>query len=350
MPFQRKDTEFMRACSGAPVSRTPVWLMRQAGRYMPEYRAIRERVCFLELCKSPELACEVTVFAQRTIGADAAILFADMLPILEPMGFELSYHEQRGPLIGNPLRSTSDLARLRIHDASDTMPFLARSVELTRAALDPHIPLIGFAGLPFTLAAYAIEGGASRNFENTKRLMYDHPQTWHNFLGLLVRTIVPYLRAQVAAGVDALQVFDSWVGCLSPKDYRCFALPHTRAVIQELQGTVPIIHFGVGTATLLADMHEAGADVLGLDWRVGIADVRARLGTGRASRVLQGNLDPVALLCQREPLLAQAQAVLEDNGGAPGYIFNLGHGILPATPVDNVKALIDFVHQWRPTT
>lgn len=331
----------MRACRREPVPYTPIWLMRQAGRYMAEYRAVRAKTTFLELCKTPSLAAEVTVTAAERLGVDAAIIFADILLILEPMGVELEFAQGEGPVIHNPVRQASDVDRLRQLEDVSALEFVNEAIRQTRRALKPNIPLIGFSGAPFTLASYLTEGGGSKNYVHTKQLMYNDSGAWHAMMSTIAASLVKYLNAQIKAGAQAVQLFDSWVGCLGPDDYREFVLPHTRAVIQNIKPGVPVLHFGTGTATLLELMREAGGDVIGLDWRVRLDDGWRRVGHDVA---VMGNLDPVALFAERDVLLAQAKRVLDQAGGRPGHIFNLGHGILPETPVENVIALVEFVH------
>ena len=333
----------MRACRREPVPHTPIWLMRQAGRYMPEYRAVRARTSFLELCKTPSLAAEVTVTAAERLGVDAAIIFADILLILEPMGVDLEFAHGEGPVIHNPVRQPADVDRLRQLEDVSALEFVNEAIRETRRALKPDIPLIGFSGAPFTLASYLTEGGGSKNYVHTKRLMYNDRGAWHAMMSLIAASLVKYLNAQIEAGAQAVQLFDSWVGCLSPDDYREYVLPHTRAVIQNITPGVPVIHFGTGTAALLELMREAGGDVIGLDWRVRLDEGWQRVGHDVA---VMGNLDPVALFAEREELLAHAKRVLNQAGGRAGHIFNLGHGILPETPVENVIALVDFVREF----
>jgi uroporphyrinogen decarboxylase len=334
----------MRACRREPVPYTPIWLMRQAGRYMPEYRAVRAKTGFLELCKTPSLAAEVTVTAAERLGVDAAIIFADILLILEPMGVELEFAQGEGPVIHNPVREAVDVDRLRQLEDASALDFVNEAIRETRRALKPDIPLIGFSGAPFTLASYLTEGGGSKNYVHTKRLMYNDRGAWDAMMSLIVASLVKYLNAQIEAGAQAVQLFDSWVGALSPDDYREFVLPHTKAVIENVKPGVPVIHFGTGTATLLELMREAGGNVIGLDWRVRLDHGWQRVGHDVA---VMGNLDPVALFADREVLLAQARKVLDQAGGRPGHIFNLGHGILPETPVENVIALVEMVHEAR---
>jgi len=331
----------MRACRREAVPYTPIWLMRQAGRYMREYREVREQTTFLELCKNPSLAAEVTVTAAERLGVDAAIIFADILLILEPLGIELEFAKGEGPVIHNPVRTTSDVDQLRELDDANALDFVYEAIRQTRRALKPDIPLIGFCGAPFTLASYMTEGGGSKNYLHTKRLMYDHAGAWHAMMSLISRALVKYLNAQIEAGTEAVQLFDSWVGCLSPDDYRQFVLPHTKSVIESVTKGVPVIHFGTGTAALLELMREAGGDVIGLDWRVRLDDGWQRVGHDVA---VMGNLDPVLLFAKQEVLREQAKRILDQAGGRAGHIFNLGHGILPETPVENVIALVEMVH------
>jgi uroporphyrinogen decarboxylase len=332
----------MRACRREPVPYTPIWLMRQAGRYMPEYRAVRNRSTFLELCKNPSLAAEVTVTAAERLGVDAAIIFADILLILEPMGVDLEFAHGEGPVIHNPVRQASDVDRLRQLEDVSELDFVNEAIRQTRRALKPDLPLIGFAGAPFTLASYLTEGGGSKNYVHTKRLMYNDGGAWHAMMSLIAASLGKYLNAQIEAGAQAVQLFDSWVGCLSPDDYRAFVLPHTRTVIENITPGVPVIHFGTGTAALLELMREAGGDVIGLDWRVRLDHGWERVGHNVA---VMGNLDPVALFAERDVLRAQAKRIMDQADKRPGHIFNLGHGILPETPVENVIALVEFVHE-----
>lgn len=335
------DSPFLRACRREPVPYTPVWLMRQAGRYMSDYREVRARHSFLELCKNPDLVAEVTVTAQERIGADAAILFADILLIVEPLGLNLEYSHGDGPVISPTVRGSADVDRLREVDP-DSLGYVYDAVRATRRALKPEIPLIGFCGAPFTLASYVIEGGGSRNYENTKSLMYRDAGAWHALMDRISRGLIGYVNRQVEAGAQCIQIFDSWVGCLGPEDYREFVLPHARTLIQGITPGVPVIHFGTGTATLLRDMRAAGGDVIGLDWRTELDRGWADVGHDRA---VQGNLDPLVLYAEPEYIRRRAAHILHQAGGRPGHIFNLGHGILPKTPVDNVIRLVDYVHE-----
>jgi uroporphyrinogen decarboxylase len=332
---------FLRACRRQPTDVTPIWLMRQAGRYMAEYRELRARVGFLELCKRPELATEVTVTAAERLGVDAAILFADILLILEPLGFQLEFAKGEGPIIHNPVRTAEGVDRVRPLDDPAPLDYVFGAVRSIRAALRPDLPLIGFAGAPFTLACYAIEGGSSRHYEQAKRFMYTDPGAWDALMERLVDATSTYLNAQATAGAQALQLFDSWVGTLSPADYRRFVQPHMARLFAQLDPSVPVIHFGTDTGALLELQRDAGGSVIGLDWRVELDAARRRLGDSVA---VQGNLDPTILLSSPAEIAAQARRILAEAAGRPGHIFNLGHGILPTTPVDNVLALVDVVH------
>ncbi len=337
-----QNSTFMRACRRENVPYTPIWLMRQAGRYMQEYRDVRARKSFLELCKTPSLAAEVTVTAAERLGVDAAIIFADILLIIEPMGLQLEFGKGEGPIIHNPVRSATDVERMREVDDPGELDFVFTAIRETRATLRSDLPLIGFAGAPFTLASYIVEGGASKNYVHTKSLMYNDSGAWHAMMSLISRALIKYLNAQIAAGAQAVQLFDSWVGALGPDDYREYVLPHTRDVIKGVTAGNPVIHFGTGTSGLLELMRVAGGDVIGLDWRVRLDEGWQRIGHDVA---VMGNLDPVALFANRKQLLAQATSILEQANGRPGHIFNLGHGILPETPVENVIALVDAVHE-----
>ncbi len=316
--------------------------MRQAGRYLPEYRALRARFSLLELCKTPEAAAEVTVLAVDKLGVDAAIIFADILLVTEPMGTGLAFVKGEGPVIHRPVRTREDIARLPDVDPAEGVPFVFEAVRLARQALAGRVPLIGFAGAPFTVASYLVEGHPSHDFRETKRLMHADPAAWHALMERLARLTSRYLNGQIAAGADAVQVFDSWIGCLSPDDYRRFVLPHTRQVIAALPPRVPVIHFGTGTAGLLELMREAGGDVIGLDWRVDLGDAWRRLGDGVA---VQGNLDPALLLTTPGEIRRGVRRVLDGASGRPGHIFNLGHGVLPETPWQHAAAVVEAVHE-----
>ncbi len=338
-----KTWRFLAACRREPVDCTPVWLMRQAGRYMSEYRALRERYSILEIIKTPELAVEVTLQPIRAFDLDAAIIFADILPPLEAMGLDLAFVKGDGPVIHNPVRSAADVRALRRPDPEEDLRFTLEAIRLARRELEGRAPLIGFSGAPFTLASYAIEGGSSRHYARTKGMMYDDPAAWHQFMEKLADLVGRYLQAQVRAGAQAVQLFDSWVGALSPADYREYVLPYSRHAIDVArQEGAPVIHFSTGTAGMLELIKEAGGDVIGVDWRIDLGAAWQQLGEDVA---IQGNLDPVALLAPRPELERRAASVLQQAAGRPGHIFNLGHGVLPMTPVENVRALVDFVHE-----
>jgi uroporphyrinogen decarboxylase len=338
---QLRDHPFLKACRREAADYTPIWLMRQAGRYMPEYRRVRDQHDFIEMCMRPELAAEVTVGAVERLGVDAAIIFADILLPLIPMQVGLHYEKGDGPIVDRPVRSAADLARIPDLEASE-LAFVGEAIKLVDRAIGAKTPIIGFAGAPFTLASYLIEGGSSRQYQTTKTLMYNEPETWHRLMELLVRITADYLNLQVDAGASAVQLFDSWVGSLGPGDYRRFVLPHTATLISKVKPGVPVIHFGTITGNLLELMREAGGDVIGLDWRVDLAEAWQRLGFEVA---VQGNLDPIALFAEVTEIRSRARAILDQAAGRPGHIFNLGHGILPETPVDHVIALVDAVHE-----
>ncbi len=338
------NDRFLKACRREPVDRTPVWFMRQAGRYMKDYQRIRAKHSILDVCKTPELAAEVTLQPIERFALDAAIIFADILLVLEPMGLDLTFHENKGPVILNPVRDPGDIARLRRVDG-DAFRFSFDAVSLAKKMLDGRVPLIGFAGAPFTLASYAIEGGSSRNYLTTKQLMFAHPDQWHDLLEKFSDAVAAYLQNQIRAGAQAIQIFDSWVGCLSPGDYQEYVLPHVTSLIARLKPEgVPIIYFGTGTSTLLPLMRSAGSDVLGLDWHVELDEAWARVGFDVA---VQGNLDPVTLFAPLPELERRVKDILERAGNRAGHIFNLGHGILPHTPVEHVEAAIEYVHAYH---
>ena len=340
--MSHRATRFLQACRGEPVDCTPVWFMRQAGRYMAEYRAIRARHSILEICQRPDVAAEVTLQPVRRFEVDAAIIFADILLPLVPMGLDLEFTTGEGPVFSNPVRSAADVKKLRPVNPQEDLGHVMECTRIVRRELEGKVPVIGFAGAPFTLASYAIEGGGSRNFILTKQLMYTEPELWHDLLGRLSRVVSDYLAAQVEAGAQAVQLFDSWVGALGPDDYRQYVLPHTQAIFKNLAGLgVPRIHFGTGTATLLELMKEAGGDVIGLDWRVPLREGWRRLGYDVA---VQGNLEPMALFAPRHVLEQKVRRVLDEAEGRPGHVFNLGHGILPGTAVENVEAVVEMVH------
>ena len=332
----------VRACKSQPVERTPVWFMRQAGRYMPEYRAVRKQYSLLEICKKPALAAEVTITATEALGVDAAIIFADLLLPLEVMGLPFHFSAGEGPVIEKPVRTTEDIALLRTDRAAD-LGYVSEAVSLVAKHFAGRVPVIGFCGAPFTLASYMIEGGASRNYVHAKKMMYNSPADWNVLMGKLVAVAAAYSAAQVRAGADVIQIFDSWVGCLSVEDYRRYVLPHVTNLVRTLQTTgAPIIYFGTDSATLLPAMNETGAEVIGLDWRIPLDEGWRTLGHSCA---VQGNLDPVLLFADWKELKSRAEDILRRAGGRPGHIFNLGHGILPETPVENVKNLARFVQE-----
>ncbi|MCH7687556.1 MAG: uroporphyrinogen decarboxylase [Planctomycetes bacterium] len=336
------NSRFMKAARCEPTDTTPIWIMRQAGRYLPEYMAVRSKVTFLELCKTPELAAEVTLTAQRVLGVDAAILFADLLPILEPMGLQLEYQKGEGPVIHNPISSAADVDRLQPVENIEELGYVFEAVKLIRRDLPGDIPLLGFAGAPFTLASYAIEGGGSRNYVRTKTLMYTDQPAWEQLMHCLVQSLVQYLIAQIEAGCQAVQIFDSWAGCLSPADYRRYVLPHTKQLIEGLPEDVPVINFLTGNPALLPLQREAGGQVIGLDWRVDLKEGWRTVGYDVA---VQGNLDPVSLYADLPTLRERAKAVLDAAEGRAGHLFNLGHGVMPDMDPQNVKALVEMVHE-----
>jgi uroporphyrinogen decarboxylase len=336
------ESRFVKACQLQPVDRTPVWFMRQAGRYMPEYRAVRKQYSLIEICKKPEVAAEVTITAAEALGVDAAIIFADLLLPLEVMGLPFHFSAGEGPIIEKAVRHPDDIARLRADCAAD-LGYVAEAVRRVCKHFGARLPVIGFCGAPFTLASYMIEGGGSRNYLHTKKMMYSAPAAWDELLRKLVAVVAEYATEQVGAGADVMQIFDSWVGCLSVEDYRRYVLPRTTELVKTLQKTgVPIIYFGTDSATLLPSMRETGAEVIGLDWRIPLDDGWRSLGFGCA---VQGNLDPVLLFAEWKELKSRAEDILRRAAGRAGHIFNLGHGILPETPVENVKALAEFVQE-----
>ena len=341
-----ETSRLLRACRLENTDTTPIWLMRQAGRYMPEYRQLREKYSILELIKTPELACEVTMQPINAFDLDAAIIFADILPPLEGMGLQLDFVKGEGPIIYNPVRTAEDVAQLQVTPPEESLWFTLEAIRLARAELDPRgLPLIGFSGAPYTLAAYAVEGGGSNNHLAVKGLMMSDPYTWHALMEKLSEVVGHYLLAQAKAGAQVLQLFDSWVGQLAPEDYRQHVMPYTRHAIEiARQAGVPIIHFGTDTSGILELLRDAGGDVIGVDWRIDLDAAWERLGAGVA---VQGNLDPIALFAPWPELETRAKNILDQAGGRAGHIFNLGHGILPGTPVDNVKRLVDFVHEYK---
>jgi uroporphyrinogen decarboxylase len=333
----------VRACRQQVTEFTPVWLMRQAGRYMAEYRAVRKAHSLLEICKTPALAAEVTITAAEILGVDAAIIFADLLLPLEVMGLPFEFRAGEGPVVERPLRSTADVKALQTDHASE-LGYVADAVRKVVKHFGDTLPIIGFCGAPYTLASYMIEGGGSRHYIETKKMMYRSPQLWNDLMEKLVRVLAEYSIEQIQAGADVVQVFDSWVGSLTLEDYRQYVLPHTRTLIQELKQTgAPVIYFGTDSATLLTSMQETGADVIGLDWRIPLDEGWKLL---RYRCAVQGNMDPVLLFAQEQLVRERAQNILRLANGRPGHIFNLGHGILPETPVANVKALVEEVHAF----
>ncbi len=334
---------FLLGCYRQPTPYTPIWLMRQAGRYMKEYRALRKKYSFLEMCKNPEVAAQVTLQPVEKFNLDAAIIFSDILIPLEPMGVEFEFAKGEGPVFYRPIREMKDVERLKIIDPEEETPFLLEAIRIVRKELEGKIPLIGFSGAPFTLASYIIEGGHSRNYLLTKSMMYQAPQVWDLLMKKISTVLIRYLRAQVRAGVQAIQVFDSWVGCLSPNDYEAYVLPYSRKVLDSLNKGVPVIHFGTSTSTLLPLMKRAGGDVIGVDWRVNLDEAWQRIGYDVG---IQGNLDPVVLFGPLNLIKKEVKGILKQAESRPGHIFNLGHGILPSTPVENVAALVDMVHEY----
>jgi uroporphyrinogen decarboxylase len=336
------DGPFMRACRREPTEFTPVWLMRQAGRYMEEYRKVRGQTNFLDLCKNPPLCSEIMCTAVERLGVDAAIIFSDLLPILEPMGIELDFAKGEGPVIYNPVRAPADVDRIVELEELDSLDFVFETVRRTRADLPAHLPLIGFAGAPFTLASYTIEGGSSRTYLHTKTLMYRDAGAWRTLMERLSRSITRYLNGQIAAGAQCVQLFDSWVGCLGPDDYRRYVLPFVKQIIDGLPPGVPVINFATGNPALLPLLSEAGGSVIGIDWRVRLDEAWQTVGHDRA---VQGNLDPLVLLADKNEIRRRAKDVLDQAAGRPGHIFNLGHGVVQQTPVENAIALVEAVHE-----
>ncbi|HEB68265.1 MAG TPA: uroporphyrinogen decarboxylase [Desulfobulbus sp.] len=335
---------FLKACRGEKTEYTPVWIMRQAGRYLPQYLEVRGRGkgTFLDLCKDPARCTEVTLQPVDFFNMDAAILFSDILIPMEPMGMNLEFHEGRGPVFTDPIRSRKDVEALVIPDPEATMPFVMETIKLLRAEL--KVPLIGFSGAPFTLATYLIEGGSSKVFLETKKMMFQAPELYHNLLQKITDCTSLYLQAQAKAGAQTLQIFDSWAGILAPVDYARFALPYVQSIINDLRKVtdVPIIYFANNGSTLIEHTMTAGADVLGLDWRINIKKAIARVG----DHVVQGNLDPIALFLPEEDLKQRIKQLLEDAREAKGHIFNLGHGVVPQTPPDQVRITVDAVHEF----
>jgi uroporphyrinogen decarboxylase len=336
------NSRFVKACKALPVDRTPVWFMRQAGRYMPEYRAVRKQYSLIEICKNPKVAAEVTITAAEALGVDAAIIFADLLLPLEVMGLPFHFSAGEGPVIEQPLRDAEAIASLRTDRAAD-LGYVSQAVKLVCRHFGESLPVIGFCGAPFTLASYMIEGGGSRNYLHAKKMMYSQPAAWDELMGKLVAVTSEYAIEQVHAGADVIQVFDSWVGCLSVSDYRQYVAPWSGKLVKKIQSAgVPVIYFGTDTTALLPAMKETGAEVIGADWRVPIDDAWRSMGMRGG---VQGNLDPVVLFAEWREIESRAEDILRRAAGRPGHIFNLGHGILPETPVENVKALAKFVQE-----
>jgi uroporphyrinogen decarboxylase len=337
-----KSSTFIKCLKKEPTSFTPIWLMRQAGRYQSEYREIRSKVGFLELCKTPELAAEVTVRAVEQLGVDAGIIFADILLPLEPMGLGLRFAQGDGPVLDNPITSVADVEALPDFDPQEELGYVLEAIETTCRALDGKVPLIGFAGAPFTLASYAIEGGGSKNYQKTKTLMYKEPAAWELLMRKLAKMTVKYLQAQIDAGAGAVQIFDSWVGSLSPRDYEKFVLPYMQELTRDLKGRVPIVYFGTMTNGLLRLMARTDADVIGVDWRIELDYAWELIGQNKG---IQGNLDPLVLFADRKEIERQTKLILDQAASRPGHVFNLGHGVLPGTPVENVQYLVELVHE-----
>jgi uroporphyrinogen decarboxylase len=334
---------FLRACRREPVERTPIWMMRQAGRYLAEYRAIRAEHGFLEMCKTPELAAEVTIQPVDLVGVDAAILFADILLPLEGMGLELTFEKGEGPVIHNPVRSRADVDRLTVSDAVEDTGYVMEAIRILRRELADKVPLIGFAGAPFTLASYMIEGGSTRSYIEAKRLMWQDPEAWDALMQVTTDTVIEYLLAQIEAGAQAVQVFDSWVGYVSPRDYERSVLPHSQRLIEAVSGKgVPVIHFANNATSMLELVARAGGDVVGLDWRIDIDKAIGILGDDVA---VQGNIDPISLYGPVETIEEKVVDILERVGTRPGHIFNLGHGIDKGTDPDHARALVRYVHE-----
>ena len=336
-------TRLVEACRRRPVDATPVWLMRQAGRYLPEYRALRRKLSFIELCRRPDIAAQITLQPLQRFELDGAIVFADILLPLEGMGIGFRFDARDGPVIERPVRCAADIEGLRPGDPAADVPYVLETVRLVTRELAGRVPLIGFAGAPFTLASYVVEGGHSRDYAATKRFMLTEPAAFARLLDLLADTVAAYLLAQIEAGAGLVQLFDSWAGALGPRDYERFAAPATRKVIDAIGGRMPVVHFATGVGGMLPAVRGAGGDVVGLDWRVDLDRAREELGAGVA---VQGNLDPAVLLGPSHEIEAHAADVLRRAGARPGHVFNLGHGVLPQTPPDSVARLVAFVHDW----
>ena len=335
---------FLRACRRREVDCTPVWMMRQAGRYLPEYRKLREKHSFWEMCRTPELAVEVTLQPLRRMEIDAAILFSDILVPLVPMGAAIEFYEGKGPVVEKPIRTAADLANLKVIDADETVPFVMEAIKILRRELEGKVPLIGFSGAPFTLASYLVEGGGSKQYQHVKTLMYAQPEVFHKLMAMISDTVISYLSAQIEAGAQVVQLFDSWVGCLGPLDYREYVYPYNRKIFTALEKyDVPKIHFANQAATLIDQVVAAGGDIIGLDWR---QDLRKAWDIIGPERGVQGNFEPIALFAPIPEIRKRVKRILDQAGNRNGHIFNLGHGILPTTPIDNAKAMIDAVHEF----
>jgi uroporphyrinogen decarboxylase len=346
---------FLKACRGQKTDYTPVWLMRQAGRYLPEYQKVRSKVDFLTLCKTPELAAEVTIQPVDILKVDVAILFSDILVPIEPMGMKLEFSESKGPILYDPIRNDIDVSRLRKIKAEDDVPFVMETIKILVKKL--NVPLIGFSGAPFTLATYMIEGGSSKNFVNTKKMMFQAPELYTRLMEKITDTVINYLQAQIDAGVHAVQIFDSWAGILSPTDFEIYALPYVQKIISSLrtqtsESQTPIIYFAFNGSAMLKSVKQSGADVLGIDWRIDMADVvkilfeeRGNMGETKSPLCVQGNLDPCTLFGTKDLIYERVAKILQGAKGAKGHIFNLGHGILPETPVENAIAMVEAVHE-----
>jgi uroporphyrinogen decarboxylase len=335
------------ACARRPVDATPVWLMRQAGRYLPEYRAIREKMSFIEMCRRPDVAAEVTLQPLHRFDLDAAIVFADILLPLEPMGIGFHFSKDDGPVIERPIRGARDLEGVHGIDAASDLDYVMDTLRLVRHELEEDTALIGFAGAPFTLASYIVEGGHSRNYAHVKKFMYEDPVTFGRLMSLISEVVVNYLKAQIAAGAQVVQLFDSWVGWLSPFDYELLVLPHVRFIVDNVKGLgAPVIYFANGASAMLHHVAKAGSEVIGVDWRIELDRAWDQLG----AVAVQGNLDPITLLGPTNAIEARVRDVLRRAGGRPGHIFNLGHGLVPQVPPDNVKYLVDAVHRLTSTS
>jgi len=340
----KDDYRFLRACRRQDVDCTPVWMMRQAGRYLPEYRELRKKYSFWEMCRTPELAVEVTLQPLRRMEIDAAILFSDILVPLVPMGAAIEFYEGKGPVVEKPIRSAADLANLKVIDANETVPFVMEAIRILRRELEGKVPLIGFSGAPFTLASYLVEGGGSKQYQHVKTLMYANPDVFHKLMDMISDTVISYLSAQIEAGAQVVQLFDSWVGCLGPLDYAEYVYPYNRKIFDALETyDVPKIHFANQASTLLDQVVAAGGDIIGLDWRQDLKKAWDLIGPDHG---VQGNFEPIALFAPIPEIRKRVKRIIEQAENRNGHIFNLGHGILPTTPIDHAKAMIDAVHEF----